>query len=128
MKTLLNIYRYNVGMSKFADELCLIAAIFNGLERNFSLGEVERYAQMTLIRFPEHKEDIHIEMIGEDVLHFDKKNDVGEYQTFCRIEYIEIMTCEEAAELTASQARAFVRANPELGIPTLDRYIKSNLN
>ncbi len=90
-KTRFNIYRFQeVGISLFADALCVIACVLNGKEGEFTIKQLERCAQHELMRFDERRYPIAIEIIGDNILHIDMPDKLGNWQTYFRAELVEV--------------------------------------
>ena len=88
---------FRIELSEDATSLCdsivMLAAKANG-GRSISLKDLETVAKGEAIRFPSINEGATVELIGDTLLHIDKKVK-DKYQTVCRIQEVEILEISE---------------------------------
>lgn len=73
-----------------AETLAVMAAKTNGDDKSFTLANLKTIADGQIMTYPSLNENTTCELIGESVLHLDRK--VGEqYETVLRIEKVEIL-------------------------------------
>jgi len=77
------------GATSLCDTITVLAAKANG-GKAITLQQLKIVADGALIQYPILNDDVTIEMIGDNVLHVDRK--IGdEYRTVCRIEEVELL-------------------------------------
>lgn len=78
------------GANTLCQSIVVMAAKSNGGEKNYTLAQMKTVADGETLLYPSLNDDITCELIGDTILHIDRK--IGnEYKTVCRIEEIEIL-------------------------------------
>ena len=85
---------FRIELSDDATALCNVlvslAAKSNGGEVKYTLEQMKTVADGNLIEYPNANKDTTCEIIGDTILHIDRK--IGDnYKTVCRIEQVEIV-------------------------------------
>ena len=95
--------------TSLAEKMAVMAAENNGGARQFTLSQIKTVADGNLLEYPSLNKDTTCELIGENLLHLDRK--VGEnYETVLAIEQVEIM---EVPTLSAYENTGGI-LNPDL--------------
>jgi len=83
--------------NSLCQSLVILAAKSNGGENNVTLRQLKTVADSETILYPTANRDTTVELIGDTLLHIDRK--IGdEYKTVCRIEEVEILELTETLD------------------------------
>ncbi len=91
-----------------ADTLAILAAKSNGRDKKYTIQDLQDVVKGQQLLYPSLYDDITCELIGEHILHLDRKIK-GSYENILIIEQVEILVLADVPTLTRQDAETILK-------------------